>query len=199
MSDADPVLDAWLRAFARDGWAGARLDAVADLAGVSAADAAAVHPDRWSALDALQRRLDVATLAEAGADRGASIRDRLFALLMARFDAGEAHKDALRGLASAARRDPGLAAYGLTRLAVSTARIADAAGVTTTGLLGPLRVQALALLIVHVARTWLDDSDPDLAATMKALDGALERAERWAGRLTGSPATPVPADDPGAE
>ena len=199
MTDADHVLDGWLLAFARDGWAGARLDAVADLAGVTGAVAAAICPDRWSALDGLQRRLDIATLADAGADRGASVRDRLFALLMARFDAGEAHKDALRVLAAAARRDPGLAAYGLTRLAQSAARIADAAGVETTGFVGPLRVQALALLCAHVARTWLDDGDPDLAATMKALDGALERAERWAGRFTGSPATPAPADDPAAE
>ena len=63
-------LDAWLLAIARDGWSGARIDAVADLAGSTPAAVAADFPDRWSALAGLQRRLDVATLAEAGPTAG---------------------------------------------------------------------------------------------------------------------------------
>ena len=54
----------------------------------------------------------------------------------------------------------------------------------TGGLFGPLRVEGLAALVLQVSRTWLADGD-ELAATMKALDGALERAERWAARLPG--------------
>ena len=61
-------------------------------------------------------------------------------------------------------------------------RIAAAAGIATGGVLGIVRVEALAVLVAQVSRTWLDDADPDLAATMKALDTALERAERWANR-----------------
>ena len=99
---------------------------------------------------------------------------------MARFDASEAHKATLRVVAAAAPRDPALAMFGLTRLYSSIGRVADAAGVATTGPLGPLRVNALAGLAVQVARVWLDDSDPDLAATMKALD-ASSRARRALG------------------
>ncbi len=198
----EPILSAWLTAIARDGWSGARIDAVADIAGVAAGDVAVVHSDRWSALDAFQRDLDVAALADAGADRGATVRDRLFALLMARFDAAQAHKATLRVLAGAMPRDPGLAAFALAHAPRSVARVADAAGVDTGGWLGPLRVHALVLLVAQVARTWLNDDDADLAATMMALDGALERAERWAlrmsSRATGSPAAPAPSDDPAA-
>jgi hypothetical protein len=181
----DQVLDGWLAAFVRDGWRDARVEAAAALASVSTDEASAVLPDRWAALAAFGRRLDRAALAEAGADRDASVRDRLFALLMARFDAAEDHKAAVRCIGEAARRDPLLAAFLWTSLSLSTARVAKAAGVQTGGWLGPLRVEALAALVLQVSRTWLDDADADLAATMKALDTALERAERWAAKLPG--------------
>ena len=186
----DQILDGWLTAIARDGWAAARIDGVAELSGVTTSEVAAAYPDRWAALRGYQARLDIAALADAGSDRDASVRDRLFAMLMARFDAGEDHEATVRVLAEAARRDPGLAAFMLTTLPVSVARIAEASGVATGGWLGPLRVQALVLLLLSVSRTWLDDADPDLAATMKALDVALERAERWAsGRPSSTPET----------
>ena len=174
------ILDGWLATIANEGWSQARIDAAAAAAGATTAEVADEIPDRWTALAAYGRRLDRAALAEAGSDRDASVRDRLFALLMARFDAGEAHKAATRQSGIAARRDPALALCLGVALIGSTARIAEAAGVATGGLLGPLRVKALAALVLQVSRTWLDDSDPDLAATMKALDTALDRAERWA-------------------
>ncbi|QXQ04770.1 hypothetical protein KX816_10620 [Sphingosinicellaceae bacterium] len=180
MTSEDQVLDGWMAAIARDGWRDARPDTAAALAGLTATDLTAVLPDRWSALSAFGRRLDRAALAEAASDPDTSVRDRLFALLMARFDAGDAHKAAVRALGEAAKRDPALAAVMLGTLVVSVARIAAAAGVETSGLLGPLRVEALTALVLHASRTWLDDADPDLAATMKALDTDLERAERWA-------------------
>lgn len=183
MASEDQVLDGWMAAIAAHGWREATPQAVTVLAAVSTDEVVAVLPDRWSALAAFGRRLDRAALAEAASDREASVRDRLFALLMARFDAADDHKAAVRIVGEAAKRDPALAAYLLASLSLSTARIAKAAGVMTGGWLGPLRVEALALLVAQVSRTWVDDADPDLAATMKALDTALERAERWAGKL----------------
>ncbi|WP_419813966.1 hypothetical protein [Glacieibacterium sp.] len=183
MATDDQILDGWLAAIERDGWVLARIDSAAVLAEVSPADVAAVYPDRWSALRGMQRRLDRAALGEAGADKDASIRDRLFGLMMARFDAAEDSKPAIRVVAEAARRDPGLVAFFMVTAPVSIARIAQAAGVDTGGWLGPLRVKALTILMVQVSRTWLDDEDPDLGATMKALDAALERAERWGARF----------------
>ncbi len=183
MAQEDQVLDGWMAAIAAHGWREATPQEVTVLAEVSTDDVMTLLPDRWSALAAFGRRLDRAALAEAASDRDASVRDRLFALLMARFDAADDHKAAVRIIGDAARRDPRLAAYLLASLSLSTARIARAAGVETGGWLGPLRVEALAVLIAQVSRTWLDDADPDLAATMKTLDTALERAERWAAKL----------------
>ena len=180
MASEDQVLNGWMAAIARDGWREAGPGSVAELSGVPLSDIVAVLPDRWSALTAFGRRLDRAALAEAASDPDASVRDRLFALLMARFDAGDDHKATVRSLGEAAKHDPALGVFLLGSQTVSIARIASAAGVETGGLLGPLRVEALTVMVLHATQTWLDDADPDLAATMKALDTDLERAERWA-------------------
>ncbi len=179
----DPILDAWLTVMAADGWAGARIDAVAEQGGTTTAIVAATLPDRWAALAAFGRALDVSALAEAGVDREASVRDRLFSVMMARFDAALDHRDAARVLASAAPRDPGLAAFMALGVVRSVARLAAAAGVATGGFVGPLRVQALTVVYLAVARVWLADDSSDLAATMKELDTRLAQVETWAQRL----------------
>ncbi len=179
----DPILEAWLTVIAADGWASARIDAVAERSGTTTAVVAATLPDRWAALAAFGRALDVSALAEAGVDREASVRDRLFSVLMARFDAALDHRDTARILAAAAPRDPGLAAFMALGVVQSVGRLAAAAGVATGGFIGPVRVQALTVLYLAVARVWLADDSPDLAATMKELDTRLAQAETWARRL----------------
>ena len=190
------ILDAYLEVIARDGWPAARIDAVAAHAGVTTADVAAAYADRWEALRAWSLRLDRAALAEAATDPGASVRDRLFTLFMERFDAAQPQRAAASELVRAARRDPGLAAFGAMTLPRSVARLADACGVATGGILGPLRVQLLTALVVAVARVWLADDSTDLSATMKELDTRLAQAETWARRLPYRPATMPPLAAP---
>ena len=186
----DLILDAWLTVIGRDGWAAARIDAVAQAAGRPAGAVAAVLPDRWAALAAFGRHLDVAALGEAASD-DASVRDRLFDMLIERFDAAQPYRAAASALAAALPRDPGLAVFAALSVPRSVARLADAAGVATAGPLGALRVQALTVLHAAVARVWLGDDSTDLAATMKALDTRLAQAEVWARRLPHRPGTTI--------
>jgi len=177
------ILDAYMTVIGRDGWEGARIDVVATAAGTSTAAVAEAFADRWQALRAYGLSLDRAALGEAASDVGANVRDRLFTLLMERFDAGQGHRLAAAKIAEAARRDPALAAFMVVALTRSVARLADAAGVATGGLLGPFRVQALTMLTLQVTRAWLDDDSEDLGPTMKALDESLARAESWVRKM----------------
>jgi len=195
------ILGAWLTVIARDGWANARIGAVAIVAAVDAGAVADIIPDRWAALRSYGRHLDRAAIAAAAADPDASVRDRLFTMIMERFDAAQPHRGAALELRRAVTRDPGLSAFFATDLPCSVARVADAAGVYTTGLLGPLRVKVLTVLYLRVARVWLQDETADLAATMKALDALLAQAERWARQTPHCPvatatAMPQSADGP---
>ena len=175
------VLDAWLAAFAAEGWDGTRIDAVARTAGVPIEAVAARYPDRWSAVAGQRRRVERAALAEAASDPDASVRERLFGLIMAGFDAAQPHRAAAQALHRAARRDPALAAWALANVALSLARVAAAAGVATGGWRAALRLQALAWAHRQAFRAWIEDESADLAATMRALDGALGRIDRLAG------------------
>ena len=177
MAEAGAILDAWVHVVVRDGWALARIDAVARAAACSIDKVAAVAADRWEALRSLDARFERVALAEAASDPDESVRNRLFALLMARFDAMQEQRDLARQLHDAARADPALALFMMTLVPPMLRRLGEAAGVDAGGLLGPLRIAALSALYVQVARVWLSDDSADLSATMKALDSALARAE----------------------
>ena len=108
-------------------------------------------------------------------------RDRLFDILMRRFDAVSPYRPGLRALLAESRRDPGLVLCSAPRLLRSMAWSLEAAGIRTGGIVGTIRVKALAALYLSVMRVWVDDESPDMAGTMAALDGRLRRAERFLG------------------
>ncbi len=203
----NPMLRAWTEVIARDGWAAARLDAVAAVAAVDAGRIAETLPDRWTAVSAFVRHVETAALAEAG-DSG-TVRDRLFAMIMAGFDAAQDARTAATTVAAAWPGDPALAVFLGLNLSRSLGRLAEAAGISG-GFGGIVRTQALGLLCLAVARVWLSDESADLGATMKELDTRLAQAESWVRRLphrappAATPpdllalpaATPRPAADP---
>jgi hypothetical protein len=53
-----------------------------------------------------------------------------------------------------------------------------AAGVSTEGPLGHLKLQGAVIVFANTMETWLDDDDPALARTMARLDRELRRGER---------------------
>ena len=75
-------------------------------------------------------------------------------------------------------------AVGMNRLALRSHQwMLAAAGVETSGRGGAQRAQGMAVMFARVLRVWLDDDDPALARTMKALDEGLVRAGRAARAL----------------
>ena len=95
-------------------------------------------PRRRRSWSALSRQVDRQVLAglETGADE--STRDRLFDLIMKRFDALAPYRDGLSAVARDAGRDPLAALCGLGQLARSMALMLEAAGVSSSGLAGAL-------------------------------------------------------------
>jgi AcrR family transcriptional regulator len=110
-------------------------------------------------------------------------REKLFDVLMRRFETLAPHKAAIRSIVRAARCNPplGLALNGLTVRSMQW--MLEAAGISTSGLRGGIRAQGLACIYADVLRTWLDDDDPGLARTMAALDRGLARGQRWSNCL----------------
>jgi hypothetical protein len=179
---------------AADGWSSVTVASAARQAGLSLEQARGRFPTRDAILMRFGRVADQAALA--GATTDGPERDRLFDVVMRRFDALQAHRAGIRAVIRELPAHPGLAlGLGLATQS-SMGWMLEAAGISTTGLRGLLRVQGLMGVWLYTLRAWDRDDSADLSGTMAALDRALSRAEQFAGMLHGGTAAPKPKPFP---
>lgn len=202
--DGDPagrIIDAALDLAAVEGWSGLGMARIAAAAGLTLADVHAVFPSKACLLDAFIRRVDAEVLAAGPADAGEAARDRLFEVLMRRFDVLAPRKAAVAAVLRDVV-DPTVGLVGLPALARSMAWTLEAAGLSATGLGGLVRVQGLMAVYANAVRVWLRDDSPDMAKTMAALDKGLRRAESLVHLASGlrpsrrAPARPAAEEPP---
>lgn len=165
-----------------DGWNRFSLADVAKRAGTSLTETYAMFPTKAHVLCRIFAHHDRAVLAGGVAD-DASPRDRLFDVMMRRFDALQAHREGVVRILREAPLDPISAIVALPAFGKAMAWMLEAAGISANGPAGTLRVKGLSLVYANVLRTWLTDDSADLARTMAALDRDLRRAETVAQRL----------------
>jgi AcrR family transcriptional regulator len=194
------MLQSALDLAARTGWRCASLAGIAAHAEVSLADAYSAFPTRHSLLAALLSRTDRRVLAGGRAEEGPA-RDRLFDILMRRFDTMAEDRAGLAAIARDLPYDPLSLLLTVPGFATSMAWMLEAAGVSSAGLRGALRINAVALIYLNALRTWLADDSVDKAKTMAALDRSLRRVDsliRWLPSVSPRVA-PAQRDEPAAE
>lgn len=174
----DRIIDAAMKLAAVRGWRDLTLADIAAGAKLRLPDLAHLFPTKSAILAAWSRRIDaeVLTAAEAEDLTGEAARDRLFDVLMLRFDAIGPYKPALKNIAHALARDPVALAMLFRPALQSLGWMLEAAGIDSSGLGGALRVRGLALVWAAAFRVWLEDGE-DQAKTMAELDKRLRQAE----------------------
>ena len=190
------LIAAALQQAALTGWRSLSIVDAARTAGLPLDQARARFPGPGAVLMRFGLMADQAALAEPATE--ATERERLFDLLMRRFDVFQQHRDGVLAVLRVLPADPAMA-LGLGAATLrSMAWMLEAAGASTAGLRGKLRAQGLVGVWLYVLRAWTKDDSPDLAGTMAALDKALDQAARYAGMLDGNAKTaPIaPEDDP---
>lgn len=191
---ADPkpaIIAAALTLAADKSWSEITLPEIAAAAGLSLAQLYRAFPSKPAILIGLSRGADEAALAIA-ADPEESVRDRLFDLLMRRFEALAPHRPGLRRIGEETRKLRPHALPAALLLPRSMAWMLEAAGVPASGLRGVARAQLLTFAYASSFGTFLEDDSADLARTMAALDRALRRIEPLMG-LPSGPASDAPA------
>jgi ubiquinone biosynthesis protein COQ9 len=188
--DQDLITAAFQRA-AEVGWARLTIVDAARAVSLPLAEARARFPGKLALLRRFGAIVDQAALA--GDSGEGTVRDRLFDVLMGRFDAMKPHREGLRALLRSLPGDPATA----LALACATRRsmrwMLQAAGGSTTGLRGELRVRGLIAVWLWAMRAFEQDETEDLAPTMAALDTALARAHQVATWISGKqPRDPEP-------
>ncbi len=201
MSEPDfdtALVTAAFRIAADQGWRNVNVVAAARAAGLPLDEARARFPSRSSILLRFGRLADQAALKDAPSE--GPIRDRLFDLLMGRFDALQAHRSGVKALLRALPTEPPTALLLACATRTSMRWLLQAAGVTATGPRGALQVRGLVAVWLWGVRAWQRDESDDLSATMAAVDAALGRADRVASWLSGSVRStpPPPPAAPGA-
>lgn len=180
------IIEAALTLAASGRWSRVSLRDIAAAAEIPLAELHELYPSKTAILRAYFDAIDAAVLKGAtDFDPADSNRDRLFDVLMRRFDAMSSDRDAIAAIVLATCRDPiaGLClSAGLMR---SMRWMLEAAGIRAAGPKGRMTVRGLAAIWLATARVWLRDDSQDMARTMAALDRNLARAERLANLLAG--------------
>jgi AcrR family transcriptional regulator len=178
----DTVLDAFLTLVADKGYREVTLRDVAAAADTGLADLYRRYPDKTALVAGVMARVDAAVLAGTPRqiDPEETARDRLFDVMMRRFDALKPHRETVRSIIRAARRDPLLALALAPTVRRSMAAMLEAASLSSEGVSGAVRQNGLLAIYTAVSRVFDSDDSADLSKTMAALDGRLKTAERWA-------------------
>ncbi len=167
----------------KKGWRDTSLFDIAQASGLSLSDLRAEFTCKNDILRAFQAKVDEDVLAKAkAAPEGQSPRDRLFDLVMTRFDVLAPYKGALRRISAYLACRPGEAASLACSTLASQYWMLAGAGAKLDGPGAALRVGGLTAIYAKVFEVWLDDNSPSLDKTMAALDKRLAKGERWLNR-----------------
>lgn len=173
-------------------WRRVSVAGAAQAAGLDLAMARRRFPCKAAILMRLGSLADQSALT--GLVAGAPLRDTLFDMLMRRIDVFQHHRAGVLALFEALPTQPATVLLLADATRRSMRWMLDAAGESTGGLTGALRVKGLVAVWLWTICAWRTDDTEDMASTMTALDKALTQAERAAPWLrTASPSAPAAA------
>jgi ubiquinone biosynthesis protein COQ9 len=168
----------------RLGWANLTLNDIAAEHKISLAELHEQFEDKADILAAFGRIIDREVLENIGApEPEISPRDRLFDILMERFDVLNEYRPGVAAVLDSFLLDPKQALLSAPHLCRSMNWMLEAAGIDANGARGALKIMGLVALYLKVLKTWKEDESEDLSKTMAALDKDLSRAESLANAL----------------
>jgi len=174
----DRIVDAALDEAAAVGWRDMTLASIAARAGLELGDVLVLTPTKHCLLLRYLDRLDHMTFASARMpDPQDKARDRLFGVIMGRFDALNRHRAGTRAVIVGVARDPVALGLAGLRFRRTVSALLSAADISTDGLVGFLRIEGLQAICLLALCAWMSDDSADMSKTMAALDRALARAE----------------------
>ena len=172
---------------ARRRWRDIKMADIASEAKMPIADALSHSRSKVAILGALGRHIDRVVLNDLHMDPdiGDSPKDRLFELMMRRFDAMADYRSGLASVSADLDFNPIAALRRVCRIKNAMALTLEAAGISATGPCGLLRQQGLGAIYIYCLSVWFNDETDDMSATMAALDRALTLADNLIARRVG--------------
>ncbi|WP_203414335.1 ubiquinone biosynthesis protein COQ9 [Entomobacter blattae] len=174
----DALLQACMDCAAKTGWSRMTLAQAAKQAGYPIEQARQAFPSKAHILLSLNAQADQAALQQAQEDE-TTPREKLFDLLMSRFDVLQRYRPGIKALMYTLPFNPCLSLWSGAHIALSMKWMAEAAQIDTSGLKGHTFVKGLIAVWFYTLRIWAQDKTDDLSKTMAALDSALGRLVKF--------------------
>ncbi len=191
------IIEAALRLAAAQGWQDLSLVDIAAEAKMPLAEVYAHFSSKQAVLRGFSRMIDQQVLAsdesvqaagngaaeDMAGEAGEPARDRLFEVLMRRFDALQPYRDGVSRIVAAMGCDPLMMLCSGKQLRRSMAAMLEAADLSAGGCRGVLRIKGLSAVYLSTLRVWMKDDSEDMAKTMAALDKNLSRSDQFVRRV----------------
>ena len=121
--------------------------------------------------------IDEITLSESHFVESNSIRERLFDIVMTRFDKLLPYRQQIKSILCDFSQNPVAISKLIKKNMNSMKLMLEFAEVKTSGIRGRLNIKGLMIIYAIVFRIWLNDDSIDLSKTMATLDSNLGKAE----------------------
>lgn len=193
------IVEAALQLAARQGWRDTRMSEIAEVAGLPLQEVYRLTPSKMHVISAFLREIDAQLIAGQDAGMlGEPARDRLFDVVMRRFDLLNPHREGVAAILKDIRTRPLAWACAWPLYARSLAWMLECAHIDHAGVAGLVRIKGLGLIMLGAMRIWLSDDSEDMARTMAYVDRQLNRADSFMATLCRTANTPA-SGDPAAE
>jgi ubiquinone biosynthesis protein COQ9 len=143
-------------------------------------DVMAIFPEKMDILHAYERQIDHAVMDVMGDafDGGDTPRDKIFDVLMERFDVLNDNRASVLSMLNAVTLDPKQMIVTAPWVPQSMIKMMALADVDANGIKGTMRVAGVSMAYLKTLRDWAGDNSADMAQTMASLDNALGYVEK---------------------
>lgn len=158
------------------GWSEASLVKIAQESNIATEEFYKYFPSKFNILDELFTRIDMQTLANVEKFNPADTsEEKLFAVLMGRFDSMRPYKEVIRKLWYDSLSEPILLLSSAPKGLTSLNWMLELADIHLTGWGGAMKLKLFALLYLSEIKVWLEDDSEDMAKTMSSLAQGIEK------------------------
>ena len=169
-----------------EGWQWITFSKIAEETNLREEKVRELFPSKYAIFFSLIGDVDEIIRSEASSFQTGAVRERLFDIIMARFDALLPYKSEIKSILCHFPINP-LAIMELAFKNMHSMRLMlEISNVQTSGWQGKIRIKGLMLIYVNTFRVWLNDDSPDMSKTMASLDASLRKAGSIASTLDAS-------------
>jgi ubiquinone biosynthesis protein COQ9 len=180
--DQTALLHAILSLIKVYGWKDLNLNDIIRYLEMSPAELYHFFPTKLSILKAFFQHVDQQTLAHLEHfEPNEPPRNRLFSVIMTRFDVLNDYKPLISELSYQGWKDITLISKILPQCLNALTWLLEASEVDTSELLGVIRLKIFAVFYGATVLTWLKDDTLDMASTMACLDKGIEKLSQIPG------------------